>query len=130
MRVLGNDRIKILIQDGITKDTHTLYCREPTTEEKIKYRIELIQMKDGKVDAENLFKTRIKYASMVLIGFEKGTLKYDGKIISSDPNDSDYYAEWKSLFEKYLSDILELIAQKIFETQGEVISEDFFTGNS
>jgi len=67
--------------------------------------------------------TRIKFGAKLLVGFSKGTFGLNGKAIASDPQDPDYYPDWKELLVKEAPDIVADVARDAFEGT-KVVTDD------
>jgi len=90
---INQNKFKLLIEDSLSGDTHTFYYRAPTTEETVNVCNAFMEEKDKTKAAQILAKGSVP----LLLGFEKGSIAVDDKLISSDPEDEDYYENWKAL---------------------------------
>lgn len=118
--------IKTIVVLDANGDKHKFFCKIPSLEDRIDYRRKVL-MSNDEDKVKSIMIARIEGALKILQGFEKGTLCVDGKVISSDSNDADYYSNWKELLRENCVDILEAIAIKMYELGAEVMSENFFT---
>ncbi len=112
MRYLGVQEHIARINDGTA--VHEILFRRPTKQEIAAYTTSLFKRKGNQI-IQQVHESRIKFGLRIMLGFVKGTLSYQGKPFSSDPNDPDYRKDWKLLFEKSAPDIVMALAQTIFE---------------
>lgn len=118
MRDLSTTAINTIeITDGLTGDVHEIFYRVPTNEERAAYMNGAVQRKGKKIMAR-LFENRLKFGERIITGFTKGTLGVDGKAFSSDADDPDYRADWKSLLIENAADIVAAVAVSVFEGTG------------
>jgi hypothetical protein len=113
-----NLRNDLKIWDPVSDSAIVLYYRIPTTEERIQYEHDSIEFVKGNVE-RNITKSRQKWGPEILIGIKEGNLlkKKDEQWVSfsSDPSSPQYDLEWKSLIQKYASDLIEVLAAHVFE---------------
>ena len=112
--IKSNDRNEIKLDDIVTGEEVTLFYRTPTTKERLVYDASSFEKKGGKI-ISLVHQTRQKFGLKILTGFKKGCLACDGKLISSDPQDPDYYAEWKNEFQNTCGDLIKFMAVVVFE---------------
>lgn len=112
MRDLSTDIYEASVQDG--DEVHVLSYRRPTNQEHAAYGAALMRREGGKL-LNRVVETRVKFGLRILTGFKKGSLGIQGKPISSDENDPDYYADWKNLLEKYVPDVVAAVGRHAFE---------------
>jgi hypothetical protein len=122
VRDLSSNIYTAKVRDG--DEVHTLTYRRPTNQEHAAYGASLTQRKGGKL-INRVMETRLKFGLRILVGFEKGTMGFQGQLISSDPEDSDYYSDWKNLLEQAVPDIVSAIGRQAFEGTQVVTPDDF-----
>lgn len=120
MRDLGSNTYKRRLRGF--GDEHYLLIRRPTCEEHAAYGASLIQRRGGNI-LMRAIQTRIKFGAKLLVGFSKGTFGLNGKAIASDPQDPDYYPDWKELLVKEAPDIVADVARDAFEGT-KVVTDD------
>jgi len=154
-RIIGeNIKNQLLIPDKFAGGFCTVFYRPGTTEERIAYPSAQWERKDGKIRNRRR-EALLDYGEMVILGFEEGYFKFktpsplggepsstspsplggegrgEGELrtISSDPESKNYDPNWKALLRKYAPDILEAVAEHVFEPpvavawQGEEYTE-------
>lgn len=127
-RIIGeNVTIRLLIPDKFADGYCTIFCRPGTTEERIAYPSAQWERKDGKIRNRRR-EALLDYGEMVILGFEEGYFKEKmsvGKlrVFSSDPGSENYDPSWKALLRKYAPDILEAVAEHVFETPNAIASQ-------
>lgn len=123
MRDLGINEYKVEVFDPATGDTHIMLYRMPNNEEIVSYQVALqsgaglrpgSRGVDRKKFAKKLHEINLKYGAKILLGFEKGTLALQGKLISSKEGDPDYYPEWKQLLVEKAPQIVQAVAGAAF----------------
>jgi hypothetical protein len=131
MRDLTAERNAMPVQDFFG-DEHEIYFRNPTTTERMKYRAGMWERQDDKV-VNKTASQRMVFGAAIIVGFKKGSLGADGKPIASDPADPDYREDWKDLLCAAAPDVVDLVAQQVFEggqvrqapaTMPEIVIED------
>ena len=96
-------------------EIHELYYRTPTTEEMVGFQAEGLVRKGRKI-VDRMVHARLKYGLRVLIGFKKGTIGFDGELISSDPADKKHYRkDWKELLGKAAPQLVAAVGQAAFD---------------
>jgi len=113
MRDITERIYKATVVDGDEK--HVFFYRRPSNKEIGAYQSALFERKGNKI-IPKAAETRTKFGARVLVGFEKGTLGANGKLISSDPQDADYRADWKELLTEFVPDIVSAVGRYAFES--------------
>lgn len=127
MRVIGDKVINaIKINDPIGGGDVELFYRTPTTEERQRYNSALFQAQGRKVKV-TIAQARQKFGAQILVGIREGDFSHaegdaPAKPLSSDPASVNYRQDWKNLVGKYASDLIEAVAQHVFE--GARIQQD------
>ena len=133
-RIIGeNIKNQLLIPDKFAGGFCTVFYRPGTTEERIAYPSAQWERKDGKIRNRRR-EALLDYGEMVILGFEEGYFKEkmpDGslRVFSSDPESKNYDPKWKEILRKLAPDILEAVAEHVFESpvaiawQGEEYTE-------
>lgn len=114
MRDLAAKTNVIEIKDAIAGVVHELRYRTPTTSERVKFRSQLFERRGNKI-VNKALATQEKFGAIILSGFKKGTFSMDGQAISSDPDDPDFYPEWKGLIESAAPELLAVVARIAFD---------------
>jgi len=112
MRDLGVREHTAKVNDGCA--VHEILFRRPTKQEIAAYTTSLFKRQGNKI-IQQVHESRMKFGLRIIIGIKKGTLAYEGRPFSSDPNDPDYREDWKVLLEKNAPDIVMAVAQTVFE---------------
>lgn len=90
--------------DKPSQSTITLFYRKPKNAEFIQYQSALVNTavknKDSIDKVSETLNTAVEWALKFITGFKKGSYVIDGKEISSDEKDVNYYPEWKELLRK------------------------------
>ena len=112
---------ELIIEDAISGSQITLFYRLPTTKERIDYQRAILGTQKGArkktavIQVGNIVKARLLFGLEIFTGFKKGDFGYDGKLISSNPEDADYREDWKALVEETASDLVIHLGLRIFE---------------
>lgn len=126
MRDLTAKQNEASIHDSVSGDTHTLFYRLPTNQERAAYQAALFRRSGNKLE-NRIFETRISFGEKIVVGFVKGTLGAEGKAFASETSDPDYRSDWKGLIKANAPEILAALAQNAFEGTGvmrNVFDED------
>jgi len=118
-RIIGeNLRNELKIYDPVSSSNMVLHYRLPTVEERIAYSSTVFE-RDGDKLKVIPGKSRHEFGSEILTGFEEGAFlkeSSEGLVkFSSDPQSEFYDPNWKTLVVKYASDLLDILAQTVFE---------------
>jgi hypothetical protein len=123
MRDLTAKTNVIEVKDAVAGVVHELYYRTPTTSERAKFRAQLFERLGNKIINRTL-PTQEKFGALILEGFKPGTFAVDGKAISSDATDPNYYEEWKKLIVKAAPELLVIVARVAFDGAEAVLRPD------
>lgn len=132
----SSDKNELLIFDNASGSKILLYYATPTTKERLEFNSEVLKALTETRDPLEAQKIQIDLALEKITGFRSGDFGYDGKEISSDTNDENYYAGWKGLLKETASDIIITVARTIYGEPNFVIKNDkgdlksFFTKSS
>ncbi len=124
---------KLMIPDKFAGGFCTIFYRPGTTEERIAYPSAQWERKDGLIRNRRR-EALLEYGELVILGFEEGYFQEkmeDGTLrtVSSDPASKNYDLNWKAFLRKYAPDVLEAIAEHVFESptaipfQGEAYTQ-------
>jgi len=127
-RRLGDELNEMRFQDNLSNSEIVLQYRMPTTPERVGYTNESFQRKGRKMISRPV-ETRLKYGLKILKGIREGDFEINGSdgtwiVISSDPQSEHYFAGWKEHVEKYASDIVELLAIRVFDVPVQAAVEE------
>jgi len=127
-RRLGDELNEMRFQDNLSNSEIVLQYRMPTTPERVAYTNESFQRKGRKIISRPV-ETRLKYGLKILEGIREGDFEVKGPdgtwvVISSDPKSEHYFAGWKEHVEKYASDIVELLAIRVFDVPVQAAPEE------
>ncbi len=114
MRDLAATRNVAMVKDAVGGTVHELYYRTPTTSERVKFRSALFERKGNKI-INRALSTQEKFGAIILEGFKKGTFGVEGKAISSDPGDPDFYEGWKEMITGAAPELLAVVARVAFD---------------
>jgi len=124
-RELGKTELnKIIVFDKISGSTIELYYRSITSTERIQYKSAILNQLTKSNNIEDAIAMQLAWAEKIITGFKKGDFTLDGKIISSDPSDSDYYAGWFSILKEMATDILLLVIDTILGNTSYIVRTD------
>ncbi len=131
-RILGVKKAEIRFADRRSGSVIVLRYTEPTTEQLLGFQNECLQ-RMGKAVISRRPDALLKYGKQILSGFGDGSfqrLDDSGKAvaISCDNASPDYMADWRKWVEDYAADLIQLLAQEVFESAtslgGARVSED------
>ena len=119
---LGKDqeRFTKVVFDSVSGREFELYHRVPTTQEEVEFQRKTFRRRDRKSIspediARNLAEIRVDFGLRIVTGFKDGDFGVDGKPISSDPESTNFYPEWKNLLRDKAPRILSALAVGVFE---------------
>ncbi len=122
MRDLNAEKNVLEIEDPLCGKTHELYYRLPTNDERLQHINGRISRVGKKVKVvKNSLSLSQKYGEKIITGFKKGTIGFDGKVISADPDDPDYRKDWLKCLKKGAPDLLITLGWHVF--QGPVVKQ-------
>jgi hypothetical protein len=142
-RIIGeNIKNKLIIKDQLNENSFlTIYHESATAEERIAYRSSQWKRDGSKIESR-LTEARQEWGEKKITGFKEGDFKFktsslegEGKgegelrTISSDPESPNYDPNWKALLRKYAPDVLEAVAEHIFESTFTIAEQDYTQKN-
>ncbi len=133
-RIIGeNIKNKLIIKDQFNENSFlTIYHESATAEERIAYRSAQWKRDGNKIESR-LTEARQEWGEKKITGFKEGDFKYKNgeevKIFSSDPESPNYDPNWKGLLRKYAPDVLEAVAEHIFESTVKFAEQDYTQKN-
>ena len=133
-RIIGdNIKNKLIIKDQLNENTFlTIYHESATAEERIAYRSAQWKRDGAKIESR-LTEARQEWGEKKISGFKEGDFKHkvgdEIKIFSSDPASPNYDPNWKALLRTYAPDILEAVAEHIFESTMTIAEQDYTQKN-
>jgi hypothetical protein len=134
-RIIGeNIKNKLIIKDQFNENTFlTIYYESATAEERIAYRSAQWRRDGNKIESR-LTEARQEWGEKKIIGFKEGDFKYKSgqeelKIFSSDPESPNYDPNWKALLRRFAPDVLEAVAEQIFESMVKFTEQDYTQKN-
>ncbi|MCK5235697.1 MAG: hypothetical protein KAR06_01830 [Deltaproteobacteria bacterium] len=114
MRDLAADKNECRVIDARSASKITLYYRNPTTEEHVKYRTGQMTKKGNRI-INTSFQQKVKSGLAILTGFKEGGFGHGGKLIASDSASENFREDWKKLIKDMAPDIIATFAYAIFE---------------
>lgn len=133
-RTIGeNIRNKLIIKDRYNESSFiTVYHGSADASERIAYRASLWK-REGDTLKSCVTETRQEWGEKKITGFKEGDFRFkEGETlreISSDPESANYEPNWKALLRKYAPDILEAVAEQIFETTIVIAGQEYTQKN-
>lgn len=125
---LQADRNVMEIKCKLSGQTFEMDYRMPTNSERVAYDNAMTKRKGAQIKiAKDWMFTQAKVGARLCTGFKKGNFTVSGQIISSDPSDPDYCADWKNLIFKVRPDLFSHLCRTIFSAlndQAEVDMDD------
>ena len=114
------DVFRKIIFDSATGQEVELLHRLPTTSEEVEFQRKTFRRRDRKTIspediARNLAEIRVDFGLRIVTGFKDGDFGVDGKSISSDPESTNFYPEWKNLLRDKAPRIVSALAVGVFE---------------
>ena len=131
-RIIGeNIQNTLIITDKKSVGTLTLYYGSETAAERIAFKSSLWEREGDKIRSRRTEALQ-EWGEKKITGFKEGDFKYkiegELKSFSSDPDSKNYDPQWKTLLRKYAPDILEALAEHIFEEMVAIgRQEEIFT---
>jgi len=118
-----DDFNELTIRDNISDSDVTLFYRMPSTKERQEYQNATIRRHGNKVEF-NHAAARLKSGLAVLTGFKVGSFErlVDGKYVAFTWADGqpDFYPEWKEWIRKNASDLVMLMAARVFDASATI----------
>ena len=114
------DVFRKIIFDSATGQEVELLHRLPTTSEEVEFQRKTFRRRDRKSIspediARNLAEIRVDFGLRIVTGFKDGDFGVDGKPISSDPESTNFYPEWKNPLRDKAPRIISALAVAVFE---------------
>lgn len=97
---------KILLFDKLSGTKIELHYRTVTSEDRIKYKSAVLNQLTKTQKIEDAANLQLAWAEKILTGFRKGDFTIDGKPISSNKADKEYYEGWFGVLKDTASDII------------------------
>jgi hypothetical protein len=119
-----SEQNEITLFDSLSGTKIKLYYKTPTTQDRILYQSAALNILTKKNSFEEVINLQLSWAEKFITGFRKGDFTVEGKEISSDKNDSDYYPGWFGILKETASDILMNVIKTIFGESSFVIKEE------
>jgi hypothetical protein len=115
-RELNPTRNVLEIDDKISGSVLSIYYVMPSNPDRVAYSNAFFERKGSKVVAKaDSLGIKASFGAKIVAGFEKGAFTLDGKIISSDSSDPDYFPDWKKFMSTSAMDVLAYLATTVFE---------------
>ena len=118
MFALNSNKNSLKLFHRLSNSELEIYYRNPTTEERVDYRMEKIQRINDEIKF-NIPETRVKFGEKIITGFREGDFGFyeEGNVkeISSDPSSENYREDWKTILKENASDVLETLAGAVFD---------------
>ena len=114
------DVFRKIVFDSATGQEVELLHRLPTTQEEVEFQQRTFRRRNKKNIspediARNLAEIRVEFGLKIVTGFKDGDFGVDGKPISSDPESTNFYPEWKNLLREKAPRIVSALAVGVFE---------------
>src|SRR3989304_5326416 len=114
------DVFRKIVFDSATGQEVELSHRLPTTLEEVEFQRKTFRRRDRKSIspediARNLAEIRLDFGLRIVTGFKDGDFGVDGKPISSDPESTNFYPEWKNLLRDKAPRIISALAVGVLE---------------
>ena len=109
-----NDRNEITFDIKNSPDSITLYYRDPESSERLMYQKKLFKTDKNKIKDVSA-QTRIEFGTRILTGIKDGCVSYDGKPLSSDPQNENYNPNWKNILVEAVPHLVASMAFNVFE---------------
>jgi hypothetical protein len=117
-----------------------IYYRTPTTQDRVAYNSaianQVLQAKDlkepGKIKEAMaaMMDIQIKEAAKLITAIGEDCFGVDGKPISSDPDNKNYYDKWREILMDSASDIILTFAKTLLGEPNFVVKPDFLSSKS
>jgi hypothetical protein len=109
----------LLLQDNLSDSTLGLYYRTPTTKERQAY-INNRSKRLGKKFVDNSAANRVDSGKRILTGLREGDFERavgddQYQPIATEPGHKDFYEDWPNWMEEHCSDVLTMLAIRVFE---------------
>ncbi len=118
------DQNKIILFDKLSGTRLELYYRTVTAEDRIKYKSAILDQLTKSRDMEEIINLQLVWSEKIITGFKKGDFTLEGKSISSNSEDSDYYQGWFSVLKETATDILLSIVETLLGESTFVVREN------
>ncbi len=118
------DQNKIIVFDKLTGTRLEIYYSTITSTDRIKYKSEILNVLTKSHDLEESINLQLIWAEKKITGFRKGDFTLDGKQISSNSEDVDYYQGWFAVLKETATDILLSIIDTILGEPSYVVRDN------
>lgn len=98
---------------GFKGERIKVFWRDPENEEITAFNASLFK-RDGNKIVNTEAQALLTFGKLIIKGFEKGPLGYEGKVFASDKSDQDYRDDWKELLCTDAAPVVMAVADKAF----------------
>jgi len=123
----ADEKNELKIRDNLSDSDITLFYRMPTTKERQEYQNATIKRQKNKIEF-NHAAARLTAGLNILTGFSDDSFerKVDGRYvpISCIEGDANYYPAWREWVKVNASDLVMLMAARVFDGSATITTED------
>ena len=111
----ATDNNELVFYDKISDSEITLFYKNLTNTERLQFRTAVLNQLMKGAEPEDMNELQLQWAEKILTGINKGDFKVEGKQISSDEKDKDYYAGWKGLIKESAPEFLLALVDLVYD---------------
>ena len=114
-RELMDNKFETHLYDRLSNSEVTLFFEKLENTEQLQFKSEVINLLSKGSDPDALAELQINWAEKKLTGFAKGDFTVNGKEISTDEEDKDFYPGWKGLIKEKAPGFLIALGELLYE---------------
>lgn len=113
--ITTTDKNEMEIYDQLSGSRIIFFYKTIETSDHLKYRSKVLKLLTASQDTKEVQLFQIDNILEIITGFSKDSFERNGKPISSDPKDKNYYEGWKGMLKEKCGDLLLTANTILFE---------------
>lgn len=114
---------KMVLFDKLSGTKIELYYRTVTSDDRIKYKSAILNQLTKSQKIEDAVNLQLAWAEKIITGFKKGDFTIDGKPISANKTDKEYYEGWFGVLKETATDLILVLIETVLGETSFVVRE-------